>query len=398
MDENLNQQNQQNWGSMSGNNGSVPPPPPPPEITLRTMQSDIESIKQSGGENPVPKPFAPPEIKKQNNMELEDMSREEGMIKPNGAEGVVPPSEPPKKKLKIFILIAVLVLVVAGAVFAGYKYIYPMFKPAITVSVPETQSPVTSENVEVVETEVPPATTGLTEPIESESVTIPELGEGTTPVLELATTTPESENPESETIPAPVVLKIHTSLLASQADSLVPLTLTASTSLVSIKELLISEAAKKPEAAVALKEVTLSNQAGQLVFADTLPMFLSAFKSSELAPLFEEDFTSVIFYDSNGVWFGMIAKLKEEVDVAAAKALIAGLEKSTDIANLYIQDPGTPAVAGFKDGKANNLSVRYLNFSKTGASLDYGWTSNNLLVISTSYNGIKSMLTKLGVQ
>ncbi|MHB9019307.1 MAG: hypothetical protein ACYC3G_00315, partial [Minisyncoccota bacterium] len=113
MDENLNQQN---WGGISNNGRPVPPPPPPPEITLRTMQSDIESIKQSGGENPIPKPFTPPEIKNQNNMELEDLSKEEGMIKPNNAEGVVPPSEPPKKKLKIFILITVLLLVIAGAV------------------------------------------------------------------------------------------------------------------------------------------------------------------------------------------------------------------------------------------------------------------------------------------
>lgn len=382
MDENLNQQN---WGGADNNERPMPPPPPPPEITLRTMQSDIESIKQSGGENPIPKPFTPSEIKKQNNMELENLSREEDMIKPNSGDGVVPPSRPPKKKLKIFILITILILVIAGAAFAGYKFIYPMFKPAI--SVPPEQPAAISENppVTVIPESPVPTPPEATPPVEELAITTEELA------TTMATTTPE-------TIPPPVVLKQHISLLVSPADSSVPLTLSASTSLASIKELLTAEAANKPEAAIALKEVALSNQGGQLVFADTLPMFLSSFASAELAPLFEEDFTSVIFYDSNGAWISMIAKPKEGIDIAAAKTLIAKLEKSADLANLYIQDPGTPAAAGFKDGKANNLPVRYLNFSKTGASLDYGWTSNNLLVISTSYNGIKAVLTKLGVQ
>lgn len=353
----------------------MPPPPPPPEITLRTMQSDIESVKQSGGENPMPKPFTPPEIKTQPNMELEDLSKEEGMIKPGNGEGVVPPSEPPKKKLKIFILIAVLILVVAGAVFAGYKYIYPMFKPAMPVSVPVEQPAVIPENLPVAET-------------------VPPVAESVPPVEELIAPVQEEIIP----VPPPVVLKQHISLLVSPADSLVSLALSASTSMVSIKELLTAEAANKSEAATALKEAALSDLGGQLVFADILPMFLPAFASVELAPLFEEDFTNVIFYDSNGAWPGMVAKLKEGADIAAAKTLMAKLETSADLANLYLQDPGVAAAAGFKDGKANNLALRYLSFSKTGASLNYGWTGNNLLVISTSYNGVKAMLTKLGVQ
>lgn len=380
MDENLNQQN---WGGIANNGRPVPPPPPPPEITLRTMQSDIESIKQSGGENPIPKPFTPPEIKNKNNMELEDLSKEEGMIKPNNAEGVIPPSEPPKKKLKVFILITVLILVIAGAVFVGYKYIYPMFKPALQVS--QEQPAVIPENVVPV-TEIPM-------PGSPASEVVPPVSEVIPPVEELPAPTPETTP-----VPTPVVLKQHVSLLVTSADSIVPLILTASTSLVSIKDLLTAEAANKSATATSLKEVTLADQGGQLVFADTLPMFLSSFTSTELAPLFDEDFTSVIFYDVNGAWFGMIAKPKEGADIAAVKTLMSKLESSTDLANLYIQAPGTPAVVGFKSGSANNLPLKYLSFSKTGASLNYGWTSNNLLVISTSYNGVKAMLTKLGVQ
>jgi len=371
MDENFNQQG---LGGANNSGRPMPPPPPPPEITLRTMQSDIESIKQSGGENPIPKPFIPPEIKKQNNMELEDLSREEGMIKPGNGEGVVPPSEPPKKKLKVFILIAVLILVIAGAVFAGYMYIYPMFKPAMTpIDIPQEQPAVVFPEIPVV---------------------IPEP-EILPPVEEVATVTPEII---PIPVPEPIVLKQHVSLLVSPADLSVPLTLSATTSLASIKELLIAESANKPAAATALKEIALSDQGGQLVFADTLPMFLSAFTPVELDLLFDEDFTSVISYDANGAWFGMIAKLKEGADIVAAKALMAKVEASADLANLYIQDPGTKVGTSFKDGKANNLATRYRSFSKTGASFNYGWTAGNLFVISTSYNGVKAMLTKLGVQ
>jgi hypothetical protein len=383
MDENLNQQN---WGGMSNNNGSMPPPPPPPEITLRTMQSDIESIKQSGGENPIPKPFTPPEIKNQANMELGDLSREDGMIKPNNGEGVVPPSEPPKKKFKIFILITVLILVIAGAVFAGYKFIYPMFKPVLPVNVPQEQPVVIPENIPVVEN--------------TEPEVLPPLSEEATSTQEELATTTATTTPEIVPAPVVVVMKQHATLLTTPADSVVSLILPTSTpvSLISLKEALSAEAANKPSTAVALKEVALSNQDGQLVFADTLSAFLPAFTSVELAPLFEDDFTGVIFYDDNGTWFGMIAKLKDGADLAAAKASINKLEKFTDLVNLYIQDPGTMAAAGFKDGKANSVVTRYVGFSKTGASLNYGWTGNNLLVISTSYNGAKAMLTKLGVQ
>ncbi len=376
---------QQNWGETSnpgqGQGGpSMPPPPPPPEITLRTMQSDLQSVKQSGGENPVPEAFTPPEIKKQASSELDDLSKEEGMIRPGAAEGVLPPAEAPKKKGKIFVLITILILVLAGAAYAGYVYIYPMFaKPVISVNTPapQTNIPETPSTTVTTPENIPPVATSTEEMA--------------TTTEDVATTTPE--------VPLQPVLKPHISLLVpNPADSSINLNVVGSTTLASVRDLLIAESNNKPASQTYLKEVVLSNEGGQLVFADSLPLFLPEITSAELTPFFEDDFTSVIFYDANGSWFGLIAKLKNGADVAVAKTLMAKIESSASLTNLYIQNPGTKIGSSFKDGKANNLPTRYISFSKTGASLNYGWTANNLFVLSTSYNGMKAMLTKLGIQ
>jgi len=384
MDENLNQQN---WGGMDNNQGQnrpVPPPPPPPEITLRTMQSDIESVKQSGGEMPTPKPFTPPELKKQPTMELDDLSKEEGMIKPGNGDGVIPPSEPKKSGMKAVILITVLVAVLAAAAYVGYAYVYPMFaKPA-----PVTTPPL---SVEQLPTELPPVTetTGIPENLPT---TTPEGLATSTP--EMATTTP----PLTEVIPPPI-RKQHLSFLVSSPDATAAIFLPATSTLASLRDILIAESNNKPQTEVALKEVFFDSDLGQPVFAEVLPMFLADVASStELSALFVEDFTTLISYDQNGAWLGLVARLRPEASLVVAKASMANLEKSANLVNLYLQNPGAKATTGFKDGSANGVATRYVAFSKTGASLNYGWTNNNFFVVSTSYNGIKAILAKLGVQ
>ena len=235
----------------------------------------------------------------------------------------------------------------------------------------------------------------LPEPVPPAPIPEPLPPLATTTMPEVPTTTPEVIQ-----VPPLKVLKPHVSLLMTPAELTASLTLPAASpmSLASVKELLTTESAKKPAVASALKEVVLSNDNGQLVFADVWPMFLSNFNAAEIVPLFEEDFTSVIFYDSNGAWFGLVAKLKAGADLNLAKTLMAKLEQSADLVNLYMQDPGASVGSAFKDGSANKLPVRYMNFSKAGASLDYGWTNSNLFVMSTSYNGMKAILTKLGIQ
>lgn len=382
---------QQGWSSQQNNqSGSLspgesasqggpipppPPPPPPPEITLRTMQSDIESIQQSGGEGVAPKPFSPAELKKEESITADDLSKEEGMIKPSGGEGIIPPLEQPKSKFKVLILITILVLIVAAIGYIGYIYIYPMFAKTAVFLPSILQTPETST--------LSTTTTG-------ETAVFPESEITPTGLEEIATTT-------EAVPPTPPILKPHLSYLTVAPELVKNFNLSAPVTLSAIRDLLTAEA-NNPPAEITSEETVLSDENGQLVFAELLPMFLPEFTAAELSPLFEEDFTNVIFYDQNGAWLGMIAKLKEGTSLETAKILMAKLEKSDNLPNLYLQNPGAKSTAGFKDGKANNQATRYLPFTKIGASLNYGWIKDNLFVLSASYNGIKAIFTNLGMQ
>ncbi|MDD5430746.1 MAG: hypothetical protein PHP03_00750 [Candidatus Pacebacteria bacterium] len=364
--------NQQNWPNPNnlnnpnpnaGNERPMPPPPPPPEITLRTMQSDIDTTKKSGGEGPTAQPFSPSVISAQqiaksepqdSKIELSAFSKED--------TGGLPPSSPiiseqPVKsggsKAVLWIVLAVILAIGVGVV--GYFFVFPKFFPTVAVNLPLETPPVT-----------PPVTTPPVIPPE---------------IPPVATTTP----PE-----APPVLAPHVSLFKTPADSQMPVNLTELTA-AAIKTGLSSQ--NGMEATSTIKEIAISDTNGQVDFIQYMPLLISSFSTTTLSSYFESDFTNFVFYDKNGAWYGLVAKLKTDANLEQAKTLMAKIEKATDLKNLFILDPGTKSTAGFKAGTAG---FRYLSYSKTGASLNYGWTTDNLFVISTSYNGLKSAMTKLG--
>ncbi len=110
----------------------------------------------------------------------------------------------------------------------------------------------------------------------------------------------------------------------------------------------------------------------------------------------EKDFTAFAYYDANGVWPGYVLKLKDKADLAQAKSTIAAIEKSVNLINFYLVSPGAPKSSTFKDGApVKDNPVRYLSYTKAGASFNYAWLGNNL-VISTSYLGFKEAVKLLG--
>lgn len=352
----------------------MPPPPPPPEITLRTMKSDIGGLKETGGAAPAPKPFTPPLPPPP----LPKPPVGGPLPKPPEAAGIPavglgtkitpsefgapsmpkpPPVAPPvieeepkeKGKSKKIIFWIVGGVIIAAIGLAGYFVIFPMLFP------PEIPSP--------------PAP----------AVTVP---------AELPTV------PEAEAVPAaeaPAAVLAHQSLLRS-SDAISNVTL-ASADLLSLTNALQQEA-QKALAAGTLAEITLSDASGQIPASVVLPALLPELSAETAKKLFEEDFTAALYYDADGAWPAYILKLSLEASIVEAQAAVTELESSLNLSNLFLASPGTPNAAGFKDGLANGVQTRYLAYSKKGAALNFAW-SDDKLVISASYNGLKKILNNL---
>ncbi len=334
-----------------------PPPPPPPEITIRTMKSDLESLKQTGGAMPLPKTFTPPELKRE--------APATGLSGQGGPAPLAPLSQPIPLKItpstvtpsvsvieeegssgsykKILTLSLGLVLA-AGVGLAGYYFIYPALFPA----------------------QLPPPPPAITNQTPAEIPTVP----------------------EANLPPAPAP---HQSLLKS-ADKNSAAKL-AATDLNSFKTAL-SEEAKKLNPPGTLTELAMSNANGQVPASAVFSALIPEISSDTMKNLFQEDFTTALFHDVNGVWPAYVLKLSPEASQVEAQTAVSTMESSKDLKNLFLTDPGTPNSAGFKSGKAGAVSTRYLTYSKKGAGINIAW-SGDKLVVSASFDGLKKILANL---
>lgn len=337
-----------------------PPPPPPPEITLRTMSSDLESLRETGGTAPTPKPFTPPELKKEwaahptppppppplpSSGPQKITPAEFGEPKKSGTSSpsriIEEESNGRGKKLAIWIGTFVIVV---GTGLIGYYVIFPLLFP--------TQAPPPPPTITQPPTEVPIGTISV---------------------------------PETPLSPAP-----HQSFLAS-SDSTANVQL-AGQDFSSLSNALRQEAQKQNPPG-SLTELTLSDANGQVPSSAILTALLPELAADAIKNLFEDDFTLALYYDENGAWPAYILKLKAEASQVEAQTEVNKLESSPNLRNFFTSDPGAQA-ASFKTGQVNGLATRYVTFSKTGAALNVAW-SDNKLIISTSYNGLKKVLTSL---
>lgn len=143
-----------------------------------------------------------------------------------------------------------------------------------------------------------------------------------------------------------------------------------------------------------IKEVKISDNRGQVPFADYLGALMPATTALGGSGWFEGDFTALLYYDASGVWPVYVAKLKNGVDAASVKNGLKALEPIMEVANLYLNPPGT--FSAFKDGKAGNYATRYSVGTQKGAAFNYGVVKNYLL-LSANYNGLKAALPLLGL-
>lgn len=342
----------------------TPPPPPPPEITLRTMKSDLGSLKETGGSAPQPKPFTPPELKSEaprpnlppppppriTPSEFDKPKFEAKASGPELPKGPMIEEEPSGGNMKKILMWVGIAVIAVGVGLAGYFYVFPMLFPTQEVPAPVITSPIET-----------PAN---------------EQGGG----MEI----PAAELPSAQPL-------LHESLL-SATDLITPISVSAP-DMAAIKSALNAEAAKELPSG-SLVETTLSDSNGQLALSSVFPMLVPEFSSETVKSIFADDFTIALYYDANGVWPIYAMKLSMEASVVEAQSIMNDLEKSSELANFFLKSPGTANSAGFKSGKANDILTRYITFSQSGAALNTAW-ANDKFIISTSYNGLKKVLTNL---
>ncbi len=129
-------------------NPSVSSPPPGPEIAIRTMESDIKSVEQSGGAGPTPQMFSPglksgsvvssvmqpgipaepQKIEAQLNV-FGYTGPEQAIFKPTGTISAEPVSKGTFNKWRFALIIAGVLIIIAIFWVLGYYVIFPWLFP-----------------------------------------------------------------------------------------------------------------------------------------------------------------------------------------------------------------------------------------------------------------------------
>jgi len=315
----------------SASQGGVVPPPPPRQVDIRTMNSDQESLKASGGLGTQPKTVST------------------GAPVPAPGKGKKLDSAAPRgsdKKKALFIGLGIIVFLAAAAAVANYL-ILPMFLEDVEVSdLPEI-------------TEAPPA---------EDQVVTPTVN----------TFVHQSYFEESTDVSGEINLN---SLTLPNLDA----------SLTSFANLEASNVA----GSMSEFNVTEGLVATPVSADETLDVLLP---DVNLATPLEEDFTGFLYFDGTTYYPGYIFALDGDVtDDEVMKGIFrTDFESSNSLESFFLDDPGAPDASGFQDGMAVDGSTsRWMAFSNEGVSLNYAW-KGDFLVISTSFDGFKEAIAKLG--
>lgn len=143
------------------------------------------------------------------------------------------------------------------------------------------------------------------------------------------------------------------------------------------------------------KEVTLQYQGQFLSFAGLTDIMMPGVFSEETLVRFIPDAFLFIYSNDQGSWPGIIAQAQETEDLEELAQLVMDeLEANTNsLDNLYLTGPGTPG--SWADGQILNYLGRYLPFSQDGASLNVAWL-DNYLVIGTNWPGATEAGRRMG--
>ncbi|MCK9187134.1 MAG: hypothetical protein PHS16_01790 [Candidatus Colwellbacteria bacterium] len=328
--------------SVGVSGGAVPPPPQESGYQIKTMKSDQEALKASGGTETAPQSFTPAPIGSEKVFNTADAS-------------AVSAKKPGSKKA---LVISLVVFAILGIGAVGFFLVKPLlFSP---VESPESFPPAI-----IPEEEVAP------------------------PVGEEPPVTGENGETAEEAI-------VHASFFAESADLVEPLTVESITA-ESISALFpSSEEAEIEEGDI--RELVISDNAGPISFSEFLPALLPDMNAEGLKAAFEDDFTLFVYRDDMSDLPGFIAKVSTDTESEILSSVSSAIESSPNLGNMYSSDPGE--ISSFKDGSVAENPVRYAPFAGAGYAFNYGWfvddAGTNYLVASASYEGMAVAVEKAG--
>jgi hypothetical protein len=325
------------------------------------MQSDLESIKQSGGEAPQSQIVSAPELaqfSQETTPPPAPAVQPQQPEAPGAAEMEMPIPERPSGFNFKTILFIVGGLILAGAIGYGAYYLVSSLSATQEVIVPATQTNlpvVTPPTVTTTPATVPPAP--VVQPLVHKSLILSPTKQETIILLDLS--------------PA----SFEAALATSSKEKLI---------VGSVKDLAFVDASSTPVESSAL-----------------LAAYFSA-NAPVLTPLFERDFTSWLYYGKTGsAKLGVVLQLKQSVTLNEASSTVkTALESAAaGIGNFFIANPAVPAKVEFNDGEVENTPVRFLVYgSKTADVFEYGWFAsgtNNYLFLVTSYDQAVDVVKRL---
>lgn len=324
------------------------------KIDMRTMQSDMSSIKENGGGTPAaytpgtapvgqPQTTTPP-----SSFSISDMSTPQ--TAPASSAPQQPATPPKNKKVFVWTILGLAVLIILAA---GYFFLLPGLKG---LSGNENQQPVV--------------------PVES----IPQPAPTSTP----------AETPANPDLSGIETIDVHASFLKTVADvvtsEIQPKTFTAA----GIKNEIQATTTTTP---LVKEYIVKTNENKPISLFSFGSLFFPNFFSNDMVLDFESDYTFVTYTNTKGTWPVLVAKVKPTSDLATIKAKTGVLEKETTIKDFYFVDPGTQL--DWKVGRIGTRSAAVLEFSTRGMEFSYGWF-DRYLIISSNLEAAANVAKRLG--
>ena len=324
--------------NFSARTSSSVPPPPAPDIGIRTMASDLSSLKSTGGLEAKPTTFQPADFTK-----APVFNPPKAVSTPGATTNVVLPAH--QSRSLLIVAVSAVLVVIAGLVI--YFFVWPLIFPAES----NTLNPVTTDTTE----------------------------EQAPPVTNVPAVTPQ--------------LTHQTFFIAAPAST---------SSTVNLATLTLAEIQTALTAAISgaqpqtLTETNLSLNNSPVDATAFMAIAFPELDQAVIGANFDKDMTTFVYKDANGSHPGYIFKLNNLTNLAAVSAAVKGIESSANLPNLFLTSPGA-AVGVFKDSiTVGDAKARYINYSTVGNSFNYAWF-NNYLVVSTSFSGFKEALKLLGL-